>query len=125
VVDITRRLAKNGSRRDYSVHACSSLHRMNSPFALCGGPPSAAGNFLRLGLANSGWGEPTLRPIKAAVGPVERAIAPEAFNRGPLAARRHAQFLERTFAERKALGIEKHAQLAARHQRFRCRRGWI
>ena len=70
--------------------------------------------------------EPTSRPLKATVGLIERTIAPEALNRRPLAARRHAQFLERTRAERYTCVIDIPTQLFAGQKRLRCWRGyWI
>src|SRR5262249_11944490 len=84
-------------------------------------PPKTRPGFLRG--APFSLREPTSRPRKAAFGLIERAIAPEELNRRPLAARRHTNLFECGFAERKALGIEKLAQLAARHQWLGCRRG--
>jgi len=80
-----------------------------------------------LGFANSGFGEPTLGPFKAAFRAVKRSPAPPRLDLWSLIAGRHAQLVERTRAERDALVVDVLAQFFAGQERLWCWRGryWI
>jgi hypothetical protein len=77
------------------------------------------GHLLVLGLSNSGFREPAPGPRKAAIGIIQRALTQPHLDLWALIAARHAQLVERAWAEWDTLIVDVLPQFLAGHQRLR------